>query len=221
MKKILLYLIVMPLCLNVHAQQSDAVFTSGISVEKKITRTWSASTFIQSGFNENYSELGYLLIDGGLGLRLNREWSLEGHYRYGSVRNVANSYDTRQYIYGDVQYVKGIGDFTLIARSRCMVKTYGLYISDENQYRDNKHFLRNRIQLKYDLGPYSDIFLATEQVYRLDDHNESEQFRFSGGYNYTFNVHHRIQLQYTVAQQVNKKAPDTDYITGVTYYFKF
>lgn len=203
------------------AQQQDAVFTGAISIEKKLTRSWSATGYVQASLNENVSEFGYALYDAGAGYKITRRLSAELHYRYATIRSTENLLESRQYLYGDLQYVRSFGDVTCIARTRYMVKSYGPLFSEEDNYRDDKHFLRNRLQVKYDLGVHSDIFLAAEQIFRMDGNNETDQMRYSGGYNYTFNMHHRLQLQYTIARDANKREPDTDFISGVTYYYKF
>lgn len=65
------------------------------------------------------------------------------------------------------------------------------------------------------------MFVSDEQIYRLDLLNKTEQWRYTAGLNYQINTHNRLQLSYSIIRDVNTRQPDTNYIAGVTYYFKF
>lgn len=221
MKKNSLFILLSILITSVFAQQNDAVGTMAIQIEKKITPSFSASLYNQIAFNENYSEFGYALFDLGLNYRLNNNFTLGVNYRILSLRNLENNYDQRQFLYSDIAWSKGKGDFTLNVRCRYLTKFYGLHFSESENFKINKHYLRNKVLLKYELNYTYSIFVSTEQIYRLDQLDKTEQWRFSGGVNYRINTRNRFQISFSISEQVNKKAPDTNYTTGLTYYYKF
>ncbi len=202
-------------------QQQDAIGTVAIQIEKKINRTYSVAFYNQYGFNENYTELGYSIYDLGTNIKLNSNFTLGLNYRIASIRSDENTYFERNYYYADLSWNKSFGDFSLSARSRYLTKQYGWHTNEELNYKPNNHYLRNKIQLKYEINYTYSIFVSSEQVYRLDIIDETEQMRFTGGVNYQFNNKNRLQLSHTVLQELNRKAPDTRFITGLTYYFKF
>ncbi|MBP9797258.1 MAG: DUF2490 domain-containing protein [Chitinophagales bacterium] len=221
MKTISFYLLFSLFLTTVSAQQNDAVGSLAIQLEKKITPSFSASFYNQYAFNENYSEVGYALFDLGLNYRLNSNFTVGINYRILSLKNLENNYDQRQFLYGDVAWSKNKGDFTLNIRSRYLTKYYGTHFAENENFRVNKHYLRNKVLLKYELNYTYSVFVSTEQIYRLDHLYKTEQWRYAGGLNYRINTRNRLQLSYSISQQVNKKAPDRNYTTGLTYYYKF
>lgn len=221
MKKTLTSIIFSVILTIAFGQQNDAVGTIGIQIEKKITSSFSTSLYHQIALNENYSELGYAIFDLGLNYRLNNNFTLGFNYRILSLRNFENNYELRQFLYGDISWTKGKGDFTINARCRYLTKFYGTNFSEEENFKANKHYLRNKLLLKYELNYNYSIFVSTEQIYRLDQYNKTDQWRYSGGLNYRINTQNRIQISFTISEQVNKKATDTNYTTGLTYYYKF
>lgn len=224
MKKALPYLILSCLLIGgkpLFCQQNDAVGTVAYQLEKKLTRGIAITWYNQYGFNQNLSELGYSIFDLGSDLKLNSHFTVGINYRYASVRSLENTYYDRQFIYSDLSWNKSIGNFNINARTRFVTKFNGTHFIENLNYRDNNHYFRNKIQVKYGINYNYSIFVATEQVYRLDLRNETEQLRLSGGVNYQFDSQNRLQLTYTYNQQVNRKSPNTKYITGLTYYFKF
>ena len=221
MKKITFIFLLIALLTSVSAQQNDAVGTLALQIEKKITPSFSAAIYSQIAFHENYSETGYALFDLGLNYRLNSNFTLGVNYRILSLRNLENNYDQRQFLYTDIAWSKGKGDFTLNVRSRYLTKFYGSHFSETENFRLNRHYLRNKVLLKYELNYTYSVFVATEQIYRLDQLDKTEQMRYSTGVNYRINTRNRFQLTFSISEQVNKKYPDTNYTTGLTYYYKF
>ncbi len=221
MKRFAIYSLLVLMHIFVYAQQEDAVLLGGINIEKKFDKKTSFTLFNQYAFNENYSELAYFLFDGGLTYRLTRNISFGVNYRFSEIRNLQNFYQDRQTIYGDISYSKGIDDFSIALRTRYQVNYYGLSLQETENYKSNKHFLRNKATLRYKLNPDNTIFVSCEQLYRFDLKDKTDAWRTGAGISHQFNLHHRIELSYSVYQKVNTKSPDTDYVTSLMYYFRF
>ncbi len=201
------------------AQQNDAVFTIGINIEKKFTKKMSLSLFNQYGFNENGSEPGYIIFDGGVNYRINRNFSIGANYRLLESRNLNNFYEERQFLYGDISFAKSKGRFSIALRTRYLTKYYSFNLNENA--KSNKHYLRNKATIKYALNENNTVFFSEEQIFRFDTKNQTEQWRSVIGLYHSFNLKNRIELTYAINQQVNNSGPDTDFISGVTYYFKF
>ena len=221
MKKTLISILFSVILTIAVGQQNDAVGTIAIQIEKKITPSFSTSLYHQIALNENYSELGYAIFDLGLNYRLNSNFTVGINYRILSLRNLENNYDQRQFLYGDIAWSKNKGDFTLNIRTRYLTKYYGTHFVENENFKANKHYLRNKVLLKYELNYTYSVFVSTEQIYRLDNLYKTELWRYSGGLNYRINIRNRLQLSFSISKQINKKAPDRNYTTGLTYYYKF
>lgn len=206
---------------TVSAQQQDAVFMQAISIEKKINRSFSLTAYEQCGFNENGTELGYAIGDIGVQFKINEQIMLGGNYRIAGVHGTDNQYALRHFLYTDLTLQSRWQDFSGQLRIRYVDKMYAWHMPGELTYRPDKHYVRIRGQLRYDFSYHHDVFASYENVYRLDDKQETEWRRWTAGYGYTINLHHKLQLTYTVAAQQNTDTPDTDFISGITYFYKF
>lgn len=206
---------------RVEAQQQDAVLSGAVQLEKKWNRTFSNTMYMQGALTENYTEPGFGIWDIGTQIRLSTRWSVGVNYRRTAVRTLENTFAPRQFWYGDVNYTYRWNALSLNVRSRYVTKKYSGTLLDGENYRDDRHYLRNRLLVRYDVNYHNDIFIAYEQVYRLDERNETELHRYMMGYAYTFNMHHKLQCTYTIAAQDNRSDPGTDFISGVTYFYRF
>lgn len=203
------------------AQQNDAVGTVGVQLEKKINRTFSVVYYSQLALNENYTELGYALFDFGTNIKLNSRFTFGANYRVATIKGLDNQFDERYFLYSDLSYNKSFGDFVINIRTRFVTKQYGFHSNEDLNYKDDKHYFRNKIQLKYEFNYNYSLFVSDEQIYRLDLLNKTEQWRYTAGINYQINAYNRLQFSYSINRDVNTRQPDTNYITGITYYFKF
>ncbi len=203
------------------AQQKDAVFWGGVNFEKKLSKRFSVSLFNQYALNQNLAELGYYFFDVGINFKYNDHVSLSGNYRLSEIRNLDNFYNDRQVLYGDLSYSKGFGNFSFALRTRYQQSYYGLSFTESENYKRNKNFSRNKITIKYKLNRIYSFYISGEQYYRWNNKNRTEAWRSGIGVYYQFNLYNRIELYYLIQQQVNLKNPQTDYISGITYYYKF
>lgn len=204
-----------------YAQQQDAVFSAGLSIEKKFTKQFSATLYPQCAFNENYSELQYYFIRMGLNYRLNRNITVAGSYQFLEYRNLQNFYQPRYIYNADLLYSKSKGDFRLGLRARYSFKTYGVHLQSADNYRPNKNYVRLRCGLRYAITDNDNVGLSEEMIYRLDTKNETEVWRTVLNFTHTFNLHNKLELRYSIFDRVNRTDPDTDFITGILYYYKF
>lgn len=221
MKKTGYLIIFLVLSKTIFAQQSDAIGTLGIQIEKKVNRTFSGVFYTQYGFNENFTELGYFLNDFGLNIKLNESFTIGLNYRITEIKLDNNQYQSRYLTYGDISYNKSAGAFFVLARSRFLTKAYGYHFDDELNYKTDAHYLRNKLQVKYEINYNYSVFASGEQIYRLDRENNTDQIRIAAGINYQINKQQRLQFTHTYSRELNTKRPDTNFIYGLTYYFKF
>lgn len=207
--------------LKTHAQQQDAGGSAAIQVQNKINQTFTISLFTQGALQQNFTEPGYWLADIGIRIYFTDNWYGGLNFRHSQIYQVNNTFAPRNYLYGECGYTKRIEAFSLNWRGRFISKSYGIPLFTETQYKEDKHYLRNRLLVRYDINYHHDVFGSVESTYRLDYTQETERLRYVLGYGYTFNQNHKIQCTYSISQEQNREAPDTDYNTGITYIYKF
>lgn len=201
------------------AQQQDAVGWATLSAEKKINQHVSVTFLNQYVFNQNVAELGLFFFDGGINYRLNNHIAVSANYRFIQVRNRDNFYNNRQQWYLDLSFSKGIGRFWLNFRSRYQQQFYGLSFTDN--YKPNSYYSRNKLTLRYKISWYYSLLMSEELFYRLANISGFDAHRTSIGISRQLNLHHRLEFSYALQQQMNQKNKRTDFITGITYYYKF
>lgn len=200
-------------------KQKDATFWPGINVEKKINKRFSAICFSQLALNQNYAEIGSVFLDLGLSYKINNYISVSGNYRFVKLRNLDNYYNDVQRLYADLTFSKGYKKFYFQFRSRIQEQNYGIDFFDHS--RPNKYFSRNKITAYYRFNRTYSLSLSGEQFYRLNKRNKTEAIRLGIDFAYKFNLKNRIDIFYMNQFQKNIKNPRIDFITGITYGYKF
>jgi len=205
---------------NLFAQhQKDAAMWLSVNIEKKINKRFSVNFIHQTSLNQNLNEVGYLYYDLGLSYKLNKYFTIACNYRLSELRNLENFYSETQRFYSDLTFSKGFGKFYLQIRTRFQTQVYGLNYQDF--YKPNRDFSRNKISLRYNINRIYSTFISAEQFYRFNKINNTQAYRFAAGLTYKFNLKHRIDVYYMNQFQLNTKRTRTDYITGLTYSYKF
>jgi hypothetical protein len=108
------------------AQQQDFVGVTGLSVSKKLNRSWDVSLGSQASFNQNLHELWFAYADASIGYSFNRNFSTELHMRQIEFRSLENSYERRQLFYHTLQWNKGFGKWSISVRNRLQQLVYGI-----------------------------------------------------------------------------------------------
>lgn len=209
---------VFPLVVGAQVQK-DAVLWISLNAEKKINKHFSGTFFIQNIFNQNLNELGAVFFDVGLGYRYNNHFSASGNYRLTDRRNLDNFYEQRQSFYADATAEKSFDRFKLTIRTRFQRSFYGTSLS-ENVYRQPKNYSRNKLSLRYRINWYWSVMAAEELFYRFDK-NTIRAWRTSAALSHQFNLKNRIEFAYMIQQEDNVASPETDFISAVSYYYKF
>ncbi len=204
--------------LPLRAQQRDFSFRPSISLEKQFTKRTSASLFNQYSFNQNLSELGYVYFDLGAEHRLNANFTVGANYRLNFARTLDNIYQVRNSLYVEGIASKWLRRWNVQYRLRYMTQHYEFGFGEA--YRPDKNWIRNRLMLRYKIsGRYTAGFYC-EHFFRLNHHSQMEALRLGPTLAITFDQHRRLELYYFVQQQFNRKQERTDFVLGLTYFFK-
>lgn len=203
------------------SQQQDAVLWAGLNLEKKITRQLEVSATMQSGFNQNWQELRFAYAGAGISWRWSPNWTTTLRYRFSQVRNLENFYDDRQVVMADLSYAKSWNAWTASFRTRYQQQFYGLHLDQDENYKNNKHIIRNRVSLRYRINTANSLLLAQEQYYRMDLVDATIAWRTGLGFTHKFDLHHKLDAGFNFIREVNSQSPDIQYVTSFTYTYLF
>ncbi len=202
-------------------RQNDLVLTSGLVVEKKLSRSFTASLTNQYTLNQNLDELGYFYYDMGISYKLNGNFSGEVHNRFIQFRNLDNFYDNRQMPYVDLSYSKSRKNFLLTFRSRLQETFYGFHF--EQTYHKPALYSRNNVSFSYRINYYINPFISFEIFYPINNplRKGMDQFRETAGMSYTFNRTYKVETYYQVQNLTNRIHKKYNYVMGITGYYRF
>jgi hypothetical protein len=146
-------------------------------------------------------------------------------YRYGKYRNLQNFYDTRQMILGDIVLSKGYKGFYAALRARFQNQYYPDFFSEN--YKTNKAYNRDRLQVRYKINYYWTPFVSAEIFYPLNnpDRKFVDQVQTSLGTHYSFNDYLRAEIYYSISHSINQSVShlnsQTNYTFNMVWYYRF
>jgi len=159
----------------------DLQLWTGAGIEKTWRKTWTLSLQEEIRFKQDISEINNFFTEAGLQYRINKNFGLEGGYRYTRDRKSDGSYETLTRYNLDLRY-KGRLDFiTIYYRLRYQKEVEGFNLLD--QAADFEKYVRHRIRIRYNdlqkIKPYVSAELF--QLFRPDYNAELEYIRVVGG----------------------------------------
>lgn len=208
-----------------NAQQQDFRGLAGFSIEKKISRSFDASVYTQVLFNQNMAELRSAFADFGVDYRLTKNISFGLDYRYSKHRNLQNFYETRQVILGDIVLSKGYKGLYTALRVRFQNQYYPDLFSEN--YKNNKAYNRDRLQVRYKINYYWSPFVSAEIFYPLNnpDRKFVDQVQAAAGTYYSFNDYLRAEIYYSVSHSINQSVShlnsQNNYTINMVWYYRF
>lgn len=221
--KIKIVLAFLPLLFTICAfsQSNDMQLWTNISLEKKLTKTFSLNFTEEVRFNENISEVGQFFSDLGGTYKISKAWRVSANYRFTNKRQVDNSYSKRHRYYLDLSFKKKFDLIVFSFRTRFQSQYADIYSSNDGTFPS--YYSRNKLSLKLDLNKKYLPYLNAEMFYQLNnpDGNKVDNMRYSVGLEYEFNKRMGVDLFYMIQQEYNVKNPERDFVVGVGYKYSF
>jgi len=205
----------------VHAQNNDMQLWTTISLEKKITKTFSLNYAEEVRFNENISEVGQFFSDIGGTYKINKAWRISANYRFTNKRQLDDSYSKRHRYYVDLSYRKKFDKIVIMFRTRFQSQYSDIYSSYTGIIPD--YYSRNKLTLKPDLDKKYSPYISAEMFYQLNnpEGNNLDNMRYTGGIEYKFNKKASLDLFYMIQQEYNVAKPQRDFVVGIGYNINF
>lgn len=202
---------------NLYSQTNDLQLWTNISLEKKITKTFSLNYAEEVRFNENISEVGQFFSDLGCNYKISKSWRISVNYRYTNKKKLDDSYSKRNRYYIDLSYRKKFDKVICVFRTRFQSQYVDVYSSSIG--RIPEYYSRNKLTFKIDLDKKFAPYLSIEMFYQLHnpEGNDIDNMRYTGGVEYQFNKKASLDIFYMIQQEYNVKRPERDYVIGIGY----
>ncbi|MCK4879562.1 MAG: DUF2490 domain-containing protein, partial [Bacteroidales bacterium] len=125
----------------------DLHLWTGAAVEKTFGKDWTLSLGEEIRFKHNISEINNYFTEAGVRYRINRNFALEGGYRFTRDRKKDNSYENLTRYNLDLRYRGRLDFITIYYRLRYQKEVEGFNLFD--QAIDYEKYVRNRIRIRY------------------------------------------------------------------------
>jgi hypothetical protein len=206
---------------RVSGQFNDAGLWFSLNGEKKITPALSAN--LSQGFrlNENITEVGEFFTDAGITCKINKNLRFSANYRFINKRRKNDFYYQRNRFYFDLTIKKKFKPIMLIFRTRFEDEYRQIHKSTESP--GPFYCSKNKLTVKLDLDKKFVPYIYIESSNPLNDPHGFfiDQMKSCGGIEYSINRVHSFDFFYLIQKDINVRNPETDFITGISYYYSF
>jgi hypothetical protein len=199
----------------------DLRLWTGVEIEKSWGKAWTLSLAEEIRFKQNISELNNYFTEAGLRYRINKNFALEGGYRFTRDKKSDGSYENLTRYNLDLRFRGRLDPILIQYRLRYQKEVEGFNLVDPAA--DYEKYVRNRIRIRYNklakLKPYVSAELF--QLFRPDYNPEVKYIRVIGGIRYepgklgTFNFAFGFNREFTELE------PAMIYMFKVNYTYSF
>ena len=198
----------------------DLQLWTGAAIEKT-WKDWSLTLNEEIRFKQNISEINNYFTEAGLRYRINKNFSLEGGYRFTRDRNSDGSYDNLTRYNLDLRFRARLDQISIHYRLRYQKEVEGFNRIDPTV--DYEKYVRNRIRLRYNkfmrIKPYVSAELF--QQFRPDTYSKLEYIRVLGGIRYEAGPVGLFNLAFGFNREFEDIEPAMIYQLKVNYTYQF
>ena len=198
----------------------DLHLWTGAALEKS-WKDWSLTINEEIRFKRNISEINNYLSEAGLRYRINKNFALEGGYRFTRDKNADGSYDNLTRYNLDLRFRGQLEFLTFDYRLRYQKEVEGFKLLD--QKADYEKYVRNRIRFRYNrffrIKPYVSAELF--QLFRPGSYPELEYIRVLAGIRYEPGKAGRFNIAFGFNRELRDADPAMIYQFKVNYTYRF
>jgi hypothetical protein len=221
----LIILVIFLIDIPARAQESkvtrDLELWTGVEIEKEFLKDWQFSLKQEFRFKKNISEINNFFTQAGLKYTINKNFSLEGKYRYIRNRKSDGLYENRSRYSFDLNY-KGKMDFiTVKYRLRYLKEVESMHLlSRTEQY---EKYFRHRVIVEYNDFRKVEPFLSGEifQLHELYQYPEWKWFVALTGIRYKMQNIGELKFAYGFGRELNSTVPYCGFLVRVNYIYEF
>jgi hypothetical protein len=198
----------------------DLQLWTGAAIEKT-WKDWSLTLNEEIRFKQNISEINNYFTEAGLRYRINKNFALEGGYRFTRDRNSDGSYDNLTRYNLDLRFRARLDQISIYYRLRYQKEVEGFNLIDPTV--DYEKYVRNRIRLRYNkfmrIKPYVSAELF--QQFRPDTYSKLEYIRVLGGIRYEAGKAGLFNVAFGFNREFEDIDPAMIYQFKVNYTYQF
>jgi len=223
--RLMAVLVLMTLTKQLAAQElkvvRDLQLWTGAALEKKVGKDWTFSLEEEIRFKHNISEINNYFTQAGVRYRINKNFALEGGYRYTRDRKSDNSYENLSRYNLDLRYTGRMDFITFSYRLRYQKEVEGFKLFDHKIPYEK--YLRQRIRISYTDFNKIIPFVSGEifQLFRPDYYAEFDYFRVQGGIKYETRKMGSLRFAYGFNREINEIEPAMVFLLKVNYTYQF
>ena len=162
----------------------DIQLWTGASIEKTWGKDWTLSLKEELRLKQNIGEINNYFTEAALRYRINKNFALEGGYRYTRDKKSDGSYENLTRYNLDLRFRGRLDFITIDHRLRYQKEVEGFNLLDMQS--DYEKYVRNRIRISYTDLKKIKPYLSAElfQLFRPDYFAELEYIRVVAGIKY-------------------------------------
>lgn len=201
-------------------EQIDFVGSLNFGIEKRLSQSIHLTGLSSIKINQDLHEVGFFFLDVGAKYKYNNKVGINFNYRYAKRRNLDNGYDTRHFLYGDLDLNHSFRKWTMFSTHRFQAMFYS-HIGDS--YKRPVFYLRNQFGIKYRINYFWQPYIESELFTPMFRSEQAlfNQYRISFGVSYTFNRDFKISIFEQAQHDINQVSRNTNFITALTGIFRW
>ena len=193
-------------------------FWTGLTLRARVTKLVSAQVEQQVRFAETIGAYKSTVTEASLRLRPWEHLGAALSYRFTDRSGSGRADDNdRQRWSADGFYTLGSGDTQWLFAHR--VRYQQARTAGEAD-GETKTYVRNRLQLAYNLTKRVQPYVSTEFFYRLDGRNENQLNRYTLGLETRIGKNFTLDPFFRVEKERNVKYPETAFVVGITGLYR-
>jgi len=204
-----------------YGQDSDFGVWYGLNAEYSVSKKVEVDVSAMIRTFNNASEIEQSYLEGGIGYKLNKYFSVAGSYRASNKLENNSEYHFRHKLFADAKTTVPIGNFSASLRLRFQVQKKTFIENVKDKIPDYHSRLKLKLIYKspgFPLNPYisvesfSQLFKNADRIF--------DKNRFASGIEYKISKKHSIEAEYIFERDFEPHISDMS-IASLSYNFKF
>jgi len=222
--RVVVLLLLLSVSLPLLAQEtkvvSDLHLWTGVQLEKTFAKDWTVSLAEELRFKHDISEINNYFTELGIRYTINKNFALQGNYRFTRDRKQDQSYENLSRYNFDLRYKGKLDLLTIKYRLRYQKEVEGFKMANQNIPYE-KH-LRHRLTLVLNKLKFVDPYVSGElfQLFMPTRYPRFEYMRFLAGAKYDMDKAGEIKAAFGFSRELGSSQPTTVYMIQLNYTYK-
>jgi len=204
---------------------TEQVLWKRVSLSKKLSPRFTANVAPHLIVGDNISRINSLLTDFGLSYKVNRNISLKGTYRMGMRFNQGEPMDLRHQLLMNISTTHRVASgLKVYYRLRYQSQSPEMLDFMNEEGRDARNYIRNRIKVRYSINYYFRPWVNYELFHRMGHRSRGNHLRNDRllmGLDYRINDFNKLNFFAGVQNRRDRNDRPARLIFGTSYSHSF